>query len=145
MENVHPLLFLPPLTWAFVCCGMTAVIYHLDSTLRRLNGELTSKEDMALLRRALHLNIRCALFVPVLGTAYAVLSVGLYAVGMISLVQMAVYLFGFAISCAACASLYARPVEQRARRLRVTSDDLWVSRTYCRWMEQWGKVFYSVS
>ena len=122
---------------ALYCAVILAGSRKLEKTYRRLGGKITSEEDLAILKRAINLNMMLAIFLMAFAALYFGIMFYLAYIGYITPLTAVLYspLLGFA--GLACTLVYGKKVENRAKNMNVTAENAQIFETYNRWVRQW--------
>ena len=128
-------------TW--FCVGASYVllavnIVKMNNVSNLLQGELTSHEDLFLLRGAINQSMQLAIVYLGMFVLFVLcLLVLVFVLGM-DFFQGSMCLFVFGVTTLPV-GLYGKHVEKRLKTLYVSSDDPEIQETYQRWLQQWGE------
>ncbi|HKR01196.1 MAG TPA: hypothetical protein VJT09_11010 [Pyrinomonadaceae bacterium] len=131
-----PLLVIPAVLY---CVIIVAGSMKLAATYKSLGGKIASNEDLAVMKKAINLNMMIAIFIFVYFAAYIALMFYLTFNGRVSLITAAIYVPLVTSAGLACSLLYAKKIEKKAKNMTITTEDPQILQTYWRWVKQWDE------
>lgn len=130
------LAFFPTLAY----CGLGLVgTLRLQKALDELDGALRSPADLAVLRRAINVNMAFAVSVFVFIGLYTLVLTFYLLAGWFSFATFIAYSVFLPVAALPLNKLYFMRVERRARNLSVFSPDPQIEATYRRWLKEWSE------
>jgi hypothetical protein len=131
-----PLFIIPT---ALYCAAILAGSRQLEKTYQRLRGEITSEEDLMILKRAINLNMMVAIFLMAFAALYFGIMFYLAYTRYIAPLTAVLYSLLLGFAGLACTLLYGRKIEKRVKNMTIMTENPQILETYIRWVKQWDE------